>query len=94
MWRNNMKFLIIVLLPSLLFAHGEEDHGEKTDSNQTIAPVSLTDEAISNLDIQTSKAEKKDLDIVISMFGKIIPVPSRSYAVTSKFNGKKYEYKN
>ena len=83
-----MKFLIIILLPSLLFAHGDEDHGEKSSSNQTISPVNLTDEAISNLDIQISKAEKKDLDITISMFGKVIPIPAKSYTVTSKFNGK------
>ncbi len=84
-------FFLLMILPSMVFAHGGEDHGAAPgtgDSAFTQGPVELSDESIISLGIQTGKASLKPIEQKISMIAATQIIPENHAFVSSLFEGR------
>ncbi|HEV3409642.1 MAG TPA: efflux RND transporter periplasmic adaptor subunit [Chthoniobacterales bacterium] len=81
-------FLLIALSVSPAFAHEGHSHGPEEGGTIATGPVTLTDEAIKNLDIQTFEVNLTPLQRTIQMIGRIEGLPERQAKIAPRSEGR------
>ncbi|MCI5060586.1 MAG: efflux RND transporter periplasmic adaptor subunit [Alphaproteobacteria bacterium] len=85
-----IAFLVLATIPSLAFAHAGEDHGTVPGTEGGAVqqgPITLSNEAIHNLDIQSVTAELKPIEEKVSMIARTQVVPEKHAFVSTIFSG-------
>jgi len=91
-WGNRLGLLLLVLLsfsPQIAFAHAGEDHGPKVgDAGATSGPVTLTEEAVKNLGVESVEVQIVPLQRTLTMVGRIEPLPGKHARISARFEGR------
>ena len=80
--------LLIALNTSVARAHEGHSHGPEEGATVPTGPVTLTDEAIKNLGIQTFEANPMPLQRTIQMIGRIEGLPERQAKIAPRSEGR------
>ncbi len=80
--------LLIALLPTAALAHEGHAHGPEQADQAATGPVTLTDEAIKNLEITTVEANLVPLQKTIGMIGRIEGLPERQAKISPRAEGR------
>jgi multidrug efflux pump subunit AcrA (membrane-fusion protein) len=82
-----VSLVLITLSGSLAFGHEGHSHGPEEGASVAAGPVTLTDEAIRNLGIETVEAQPGPLQRTLQMIGRIEGLPERQAKVTPRSEG-------
>ena len=85
---KRLSILIIALLPMAAVAHEGHSHGPEQPDTVATGPVTLTDEAIKNLEIKSIEANLAPLQRTMTMIGRIEGLPERQAKISPRAEGR------
>ena len=85
---KHLLILLIALLPSAALAHEGHAHGPEQPDSAATGPITLSEEAIKNLEIKWFEANLAPLQRTIGMIGRIEGLPERQAKISPRAEGR------
>jgi len=83
-----LSLVLLHLTVASLWAHEGHDHGVAESEPVASGTVTLSDSALRNLDLETVRARKQDLEVTESLFAIIEPLPEKYVRLSARFSGR------
>ena len=80
--------ILSLLITTRVLAHEGHNHGAEEPEPAVAGVVTLSEAAVTNLDLQSVRAERRDLEITESLFATIEPLPARHVRLSAPFSGR------